>query len=450
MIAAPQANWNGSQAEHSGGSILVVEDDPGVRPMLQRALARCGYAVQTASDCRSATDMMQRGEFDVLLADVNLPDGSGLGLLSRCRRMGLSTQVILMTGRPDLRDAVQSVRDGAFNYLAKPVSPSELREMTAAAVRHSRSRLLHAETTVEVPAASDQDIEFISCLGSGAMGRVLLVRRGGKRYAMKVLRPSQEYGDTFLRRATQRFLREGKLLARIHHPGVVRVLECGNDERAGGAYIMMEYVQGQPLTELIGDGRLSLADKLRIIHQLADALAAVHRQGVRHRDVKPGNVVVTDGLKVKLIDFGVARTVDSSVTVAGELVGSPAYMAPEAFERADVDHRADIFSLGVLSYELLTGSKPFLGDTLRDMMLAITQRPVLDPRDLAPDLPDGLAEVVCRMLEKSPDKRFQSAADVAEAFGGVLTDMEERPSRATSRPGTTSPAAALLPCLAPA
>lgn len=212
--------------------------------------------------------------------------------------------------------------------------------------------------------------------------------------------------------ALLRFRREAQVLGNLHHPGIVRMLDYG--ENATHAWLVMELVQGRPLSVAM---RAAVVPRiLHCMQHLLDALACLHRHGIVHRDLKPANVVVdANGVPV-ICDLGLAHTEDSLLTQRGELLGTPAYMAPELFQGESVDARSDLFSVAVILYELLSGRLPFAGDSSGDIMLSILQHTPKDVSRLNPDAPAALDSVLHTALAKQREHRFVSA----EAFAAAL------------------------------
>jgi serine/threonine-protein kinase len=257
-------------------------------------------------------------------------------------------------------------------------------------------------------------------LGQGGMATVWLARDGrhDRLVAIKVLRP--ELASSL---GPDRFLREIKLAARLQHPHILTVLDSG--ESAGLLWYSMPFVDGESLRQrLVRHGALGVPDALRLIREVADALAYAHRQSVVHRDVKPENVLIS-GEHALVTDFGVAKAVRGAAdgigaTTTGMALGTPAYMAPEqAAADPHVDGRADLYSLGVMAYEILTGVQPISGATPQQVLAAQVTRapePILHHR---PHLPPALADAVMRCLEKLPADRFQSADELLAALGQV-------------------------------
>ncbi len=255
-------------------------------------------------------------------------------------------------------------------------------------------------------------------LGRGGMAVVFSAthRRLGRPVAIKVLPPTLTRGAN----ARERFVREARLAAALSHPGIVPVYAaatCGDI-----AYFVMSLVDGESLgRRLQREARLSIADAQSVLADVADALGYAHDTGVVHRDVKPDNILLdrTTGRPL-LTDFGIARALydDTRMTLDGVVLGTPAYMAPEqALGRADVDHRADIYALGVLGYQLLTGRTPFAASSTPAMLAKqVSERPV-PLLELRPDVPGEMAAAIERAMEKKPEARWRSAAAFRAALG---------------------------------
>ena len=207
----------------------------------------------------------------------------------------------------------------------------------------------------------------------------------------------------------ERFQREARAVARLQHRNVVTIHELGEVE--GTPYIVMELLGGRDLDALLkSDVKLTLVQKLGIAAQLCEGLAYAHEQGIVHRDIKPGNVRVLEDGTVKILDFGIAKFAQSSVTQTGSVMGTPSYMAPEQIMGQPVDGRSDLFSAGVLLYELLSGEKPFQGDSPTAVVYQIMNS---EPVPLATDMPDAINQIVAKALQKSPENRYAKAKEMA-------------------------------------
>ena len=257
-------------------------------------------------------------------------------------------------------------------------------------------------------------------IGEGGMAVVYLaykLRNGvpdkSQPYALKIM---TSFVDE---EAYQRFLREIEISYELKHPNIIRVFEGGvwNNK----PYIVMEYIDGTTLDKLIKEGNLSLEDKLAIMKKICYGLSYAHQKGIIHRDIKPSNILVSKDLKkIKLTDFGLAKMlIKKSITLAGTTLGTPYYMAPEQLESKNVDHRADIYSLGVTFYELLSGKLPFEGDPVSIIYKHLKEKPK-PLRELVPDIPPELDIIVMKMLEKNPDRRYKSVDEVLKALDLVI------------------------------
>lgn len=401
------------EQQHVKPQVLVVDDDPDVALFLAKALAHANYSVSTAHTCAEAIERVTSTNFDLLFTDINLPDAPGTDILKRVQQLNRSTSVILITGAPQIDAAVDAMKNGAFDYLSKPIDINKLHERAASALFHAQEQ--KKPIGEEAQQITNHGFNVIKTLGAGTMGTVLLVEQNNEQFAMKILRNSSE--SAISNHKLKRFIREAKILAKIDHPNVVKIVDYGIFKETKFPYILMEFLTGHPLSSYMQNVEMGLSEKISIIKQVASALVVVHDAGIIHRDVKPANIVITNEKIVKLTDFGIAHMMGSSLTVSREMLGSPAYMAPEAFNANErKDERADIFSLGVIAYELLTGQKPFGGDTIAEIMSQIRTAPPVEPLSLAPKMPPYLQDILAKMLAKDPEDRFASAAQVVRAF----------------------------------
>lgn len=253
-------------------------------------------------------------------------------------------------------------------------------------------------------------------LGKGAMGIVYkaLDPHIRRTVALKVIH-KEILEDDQAATLMARFKNEAQAAGRLSHPGIVAVYEYGEDNAV--AYIAMEYVQGKGLREYFQRGiRFGLSDTVSIMTRLLEALAYAHEQGVVHRDVKPANIIIMSNGKLKVADFGIAHLDSSNLTQVGTIMGTPGYMAPEQYTGAIVDRRADVFSAGVVLYQLLTGVKPFTGST-ETVAYRICFEPYVDPSKLVPELESTKYDgVVSRALAKAPKNRYRSAQEFLESI----------------------------------
>ncbi|MEO8431414.1 MAG: serine/threonine-protein kinase [Acidobacteriota bacterium] len=268
--------------------------------------------------------------------------------------------------------------------------------------------------------------EISGVLGEGAMGIVYLAHdpQIERPVAVKTLRAPG--GGAHAEELESRFLKEAKLAGRLQHPNVVTIYEAGEDGTV--LYIAMEYVDGEPLTRYLASrASLTLGERIEIVREAALALQHAHERGVLHRDVKPGNILVTRDRHVKVADFGIGKLLSSTaeLTRTGQMIGSPAYMSPEQIRGEKLDGRSDFFSLGVVFYELLTGARPFPGDSITTLVYQILHTEPRDPLAIRADLPPAARDVFIRLLAKSPDKRPADAAAFLREIARIADQVSE-------------------------
>jgi serine/threonine protein kinase len=277
--------------------------------------------------------------------------------------------------------------------------------------------------------------EVVRLLGKGAMGEVYLGRdpKLGREVALKVISTGSAFGEE----AQARFEREARAAALLNHPHIVTVFEFGEDE--GLHYLAMEFVPGEELETIIRARKTPKADLLEVLAQVCEGLAYAHEHGVIHRDIKPANILVTrqgKRLRAKLMDFGVAQVGPSGLTQAGTWMGTVSYMAPEYLDTGKADARSDMFALGVILYEILTGGrKPFQGDSTSAVLNRILLHPhaPLAPEDLR-DVPRRLQSVVERALAKRPEDRYPDAEALGAAIREAMVDSPPVPPPAATAP----------------
>ncbi len=265
-----------------------------------------------------------------------------------------------------------------------------------------------------VPGAAFGPRYRIECLiGSGGMGAVYKAydRELDRTVALKLIRPEYTADPA----AMQRFKQEMLLASRVSHKNVLRIHDLGDVD--GVKFISMAYVEGTDLHRVLRtEGRLPLSRAVPIVRQLCGALAAAHAEGVVHRDLKPPNILIDASGTAYISDFGLAKSIEASsgwMTRTGEILGTPLYMSPEQVEGKPADHRSDLYSLGLIFYEMVTGELPFAdGPALQVMYQRVNRKPK-DPRAILPELPDYVAQIILRCLERDPARRYQHAADIA-------------------------------------
>jgi predicted Ser/Thr protein kinase len=296
--------------------------------------------------------------------------------------------------------------------------------------------------------------EVLEELGKGAMGVVYLARDPliGRLVALKTFRASQAMHGSELVEYRTRFMREAQSAGILSHPHIVTIHDVVDGaDGSGVTFIAMEYVRGVNLKEILMRGEAMPLERVcDVVSQLGEALDYAHSKGVIHRDIKPANIIIDAQGKVKITDFGIARLETSDLTHEGQLLGTPNYMAPERILGHKVDHRTDIFSLGVVLYEMLTRQKPFQGENLTMVSHRIVYEPFTPPRQYAPGLPPSVVAVLEQALEKQPERRFASAGALAVKLREAVTAASGSETTVAARPPLPPPVlppAPVLPAL---
>lgn len=412
-------------------TLLVAEDEAAIRDNLVRLLRMEGHAVLVAEDGAQALALAREHLPDLVLSDINMPNLDGFGLLDRLRLDPRTAPIplIFLSARSERADVRRGMALGADDYLVKPFSREEVLEAVAARLERSRMLTNPAATSAEPeiatrvgysiagPAAAARPaeppspvrvkgFEMLRNIGRGGMSEVYLARReaDGQMVALKLLDTRINQDEALL----QRFIQEYSLLEGVDHPNVARIYGQGfADEHV---FITMEYFPLGDIRRPISGGIAPLA-ALGVTLQIARALGQIHALGIVHRDVKPENIMRREDGTVALIDFGIAKHAGSElgVTLHGHIVGSPHYMSPEQASAKPVSAASDLYCLGVIFHEMLTGRKPFTGEDIGTLLAAHMFAPV-------PSLPESVGEyqgLLERLLAKDPASRFGHGEELA-------------------------------------
>lgn len=432
-------------------TLLVVDDNEMNRDLLSRRLERKGFRVLTAVDGMQALDTIAASAIDLVLLDVMMPGITGLDVLRAVRetRSPLDLPVIMVTAKDESADIVEALELGANDYVTKPIDfpvvlarvQMQLRLKTGA-TKQLPSPVLPPGPEAAAAAAADVKPAAVlagkyrieSKLGAGAFGVVYRATHVALDHpvAVKILQHNVLLSDD-RSDALARFRREGISTCRVNHPNAVTVIDFGVTEN-GVAYLVMELLEGKTLAESLKEtGTLSSSRCLEILVPICSVLEEAHASGVVHRDIKPANIflhLVRGEEIVKVLDFGIAKLVGSTsdehatMTMEGSLLGTPAYMAPERVSNKAYDGRADVYSVGVMLYQMLVGHPPFKAQD--PVALAVQQMNATPPppRDVNPDIPPAVEAVVLEALTKDPElrptasllaQRFASAVAIAQA-----------------------------------
>lgn len=334
------------------------------------------------------------------------------------------------------------------NYCGKCGMPLSLSGETLAYDQDTLQYLLEGLTRGSVIA---ERYEVIEKLGSGGMGSVYKVhdRKIDETVALKLIKPEVAFNIT----TVERFSNEIKLARKITHRNVCRTYDLGEDGKI--LFITMEYISGQDLKKMIRMTRqLSIGTTVAIARQICEGLGEAHRQGIIHRDLKPQNIMIDSEGEVKIMDFGIARSMHvKGVTATGVQVGTPEYMAPEQAEAKGIDQRTDIYTLGVILYEMATGEVPFTGDTPISIALKHREEIPKDPAEINSQVPESLSHIILKCLQKNKENRYQNTSELLKD----LTRLEEgiptmervitpkRPKTSTEVTVTLTPTRILVP-----
>ena len=422
--------------ERDFGALLIVEDHDDTRQTLREYLEQVGYAVDTAVDGVEGLARARARAYDLVITDHHMPRVGGLELIAAIKREAPGPDVLMLSADSQVGRAVEAMKLGAVNYLVKPIDVEDLIAEVRAVLRARRERALRrsppdvvrasrrraagretprAKPPAQPASAADDEIptsiaryQVLSKIGSGGMGTIYKCfdPKLGRTVAVKVVDTESDLRGQ--QELLARFAGEARAAGMLRHPNIVTVYDyCAEPD--GPVYLTMEYLSGEPLGALMAAaGRLPWQRVVGLAFQLADALEFAHRNQVIHRDVKPANVLVLAGDRVKLLDFGIAKLANAELTIPGTFVGSPRYLAPETFRGVSVDYRVDQFSLGSVLYEMLAGAPAFdFSDFYAGVDAIISESPS-SLEDLGLDAPSLLYDVMDRLHQKDPDRRYHN------------------------------------------
>lgn len=406
--------------------ILVVEDDVGISGHLRTLFESQGYSVDVFYNGRDADEALKTNQYDILMLDWDVPGMTGPQICRNYRTRGGLAPVIMLTGKDAVEAKELAFEVGADDYLTKPYSLRELSARIKALLR--RNENIRQSITEEYGAAPPAGLKteagdsYIGSMFAGKYKIVEVLGEGGSGtvYGAVHVALNRTVAVKFLHNylisrteARGRFDREARALSGIQHPNIVAVFDYGIEN--GQPYMVLERLDGVSLSSVLEDnGPMSDANGVRIFTQICDAMDYTHSKGILHRDLKPENIMLVDGGKVvKLVDLGLAKNVqgDEKLTKTGIALGTGEYMSPEQCNAKPLDQRSDVYSMGCLMYETLTGAPPFKATHYLELFNQHTQKL---PAPYAADMKRNkrLEKVVLKALAKSPNDRQQSFAEL--------------------------------------
>ncbi len=436
-------------ANRARARIVALDDDTGMLALLQHALHDDEHSLSVYQDPGEGLQKILEQPPELVITDLSMPGGSGLEVIKQLREHYTNDElpIIVLSATGDEDVILQCFGAGATDYLVKPFGEGELKAKVKILLRRARemrdsskSRRLPSVfddenwTTSDIVGRVFAGYRIEKKIGEGGMGVVYRAQDTAtdEVVALKVLSPVYARDQAFLKR----FVREANYLKEVDHKNIARFYELGQVRNT--YYIAMEFVDGPSLEEIMRtQDLLSEVRIVDIIIQVAEALNALHKQGIVHRDIKPGNVLVEADGTCKLVDFGLTkRPTDERLTEQNLFFGTAAYMSPEqARGSATVDIRSDLYALGVLFYYLATGELPFDGDDTYAILFKQVHEDPPEPQSRNPLLTDTANFMILKMLSKDPKKRFQTPAELLRA---LRKHREFFVARSGQYPGTTT------------
>lgn len=407
--------------------VLVIEDDADFREMICQALEQDGFEAIGAENGRVGVALAMDTPPSLVLCDVRMPELDGHDTLTQLRRLPGTADVpfVFLSGGADLKDIRHGMNLGADDYLVKPFTLEELRATVRARLQRHAERPSVTRTpgtvtaTIPIPLITKGSSTVIAerylllrQAGEGGMGTVYeaLDEQTGDTVAVKLIAVTSA--------SERRFRRESAALAKMRHARVVPYRAHG-ETGDGYHYLVMDWLSGADLSARLHRGALAIKDAVRVVQYAAEALADVHAEGVVHRDVKPGNLFLinNDIERLTLIDFGLARPLETTGSQTGALIGTPGYLAPEmVHDGLAPDARCDVFALGCVAYECLTGLAPFRAPTVMASIARLLLDDVPRAKDRRPEVSDALNGLVAKMMHRDPNERLADGAAVLRAM----------------------------------
>ncbi len=397
---------HGACPDHGELRFLIVDDEPNIRTLQKNLLMGLGYSdVQVANDGREALQILSQQKADIMLLDLKMPGLDGYQVARKAVQLWPDVIIIVVTAYATISGAVDLMKVGVYDLLEKPFKFDQFKEKIAKAVEERHRRSVERE---EKAARKNFGKYFvISELSRGGMGIVFKARDSetDKIVALKVLASHFKKQDQ-----VARFYLEGDTISKLSHPGIVSIFEMGIVE--GQHFISMEFIDGKSLYDMIYSTVLTYSRGISILVDVLDAVGYAHSKGVIHRDLKPSNVLVDAEDRPHIIDFGLAKTLKSGIKITQTdlILGTFGYLAPERLSGENVDHQSDIFSVGVILYEMITHMLPYdKGDEIN--ILPVFKDAVVKPSQINPKVPEFLENICLKAIAVNKSDRYATAEE---------------------------------------
>lgn len=395
--------------------VLIADADPSFCIEMIGTLQSHGDSVVLAIDSPTAIATFDHHHPDFIVVEDKIAAADDFKLIDRVVASGRNVPIVIVAADPTPDSAVRFLKRGAEDFLVKPCPPSAILEV----VRRYTFGVTKSFVTLatDIPRTAIPNYRLMRCIGSGGYGTVYLGNRVSQPdsdpVAIKII--NRELLPTMCseNEALSRFQREAEVMKKVNHPNVVRLIDSDVSARRKYPYVVMEYAMGSTLDKW-DCKELHLLSTCSVVKQIAAGLQAIHDIDCVHRDLKPSNIIVGPQRLTKIVDFGVVEQPLSELTRSYHTVGTPRYMSPEAWQSSRVDHRADIFALGVILYELSTGRPPFQGRNVMALAKMTCSGKLIPPRVFNPQIPEVLEDLIVRMLARRLEDRVQTAQEVMD------------------------------------
>ena len=424
--------------------ILIVEDDQNILRGLKETFAAEHFDVLVETDGEKGYQAARRTTFDVLILDNMLPSMNGVEICRKLRAEGIHSPIILLTSKDSEVDKVMGLEAGADDYVTKPFSVHELTARVRAVMRRQTT------DANDLKGRPSDDVNFdllrqdarlgshytiLEKLGGGGMGVVYKAEdtRLKRFVALKFLPPELTRDPE----AKARFIREAQTASSLQHPNICTIHDIDEAED-GRLFICMDLYSGETLKQRIARGPLPISEAIETTIQVTKGLEAAHKAGMVHRDVKPANIFITTDGTVKILDFGLAKFPgQTALTKTGTSMGTAAYMSPEQARAEQVDHRSDVWSLGVVLYEMIAGRSPFQGEYEHAVMYSILNAEPVPLTGLRTGVPLEMDRIVKKALSKHPRDRYQHVEEMAVDLRSIDKTSEPKVGQARSSARTS-------------